>query len=562
MKPVNQKYFDYAIYDKQPPLVEKHVKWLRSGDSTLVKVMKIALAALETLVLALSIIGIPLLCKGIQTAIELNKMETFFKQDFDSLKTGLPSSNAPIIIKSEKQTFNHACEYVIHNNLLWHRQKDNTDAEWAPIYLDTGRAKLEKISCDGSNLIVIDDKGLVHYKKILKEYRPKDYEAKAKKHLKNPSEEMGKKHLILDKSHLNNWKKSWFSVPYICHLVNFFTGRKLKIDQSARTIEIAHRGNYNDFTEDDTGQKHHVEAGVTTLYQLNSDGRTIRKFDPWAPKWSVAEIFMPETTKTHYEALNMSCSASTIMAVGYETDNTTNEQTLKIITRLADIDTEGCNPFLKYAFEKDENDPDVRVLPTEYKWKEHSLPEGGKITKEITIIQTEGGGNNARELRVEGENSEGIKGYFSKAITADSWNFTPLNTEKELAYLHAKKASTAFSLKDRVQDLTATINAKNGETVENVTIKNFGKRSTASKVKFVYKGQNYSLLLYRRLTLMSFVGLNDYRYDLVIPKKLRNNDAMKEIFGDNVSYHIQVKQNKNETIITPKKGAFSINAKG
>jgi hypothetical protein len=262
---------------------------------------------------------------------------------------------------------------------------------------------------------------------------------------------------------------------------------------------------------------------------------------------------MPETTTTYYEANNMSCSASTIMAIGYDTD-AENKKTLKIITRLADIDTEGSNPTLSYSFEKDSSNPLVRVLPMEFKWKEHPLPEGAQVTDQITILQT-GNGNNARELRVVGE-FEGQKGYFYKSISDETWKFEAQDGVEASSILEMEKQDEPAHLKNRVRDLTVVINGKNGESIDDAQLESFGKRSTVSKVNFVYNNKRYSLLLYRRMAVWSFLGINSYRYDLVIPEKDRQD--LKELFGDTISYEVKVKRGKKGVAIVPKKGDFAI----
>jgi hypothetical protein len=545
---VGYKNFDYATYKKPPSMIEKQVQWVRKEEKLILKVLKVALLVLESIALACTIIGIPLVFKGVKMINHLNRVDAFFAQNFDDKG---PSIQSPITIKTHTQSFNHVNEYVICNDIIWCRSALAKGEKWRPMYFDAddSSVKPKKISCDGANLIVVDNKGMVHYKKVLKEYRPENVKSKATVHIKDNTEIEGKRYLVIDRSDVPRWKERWFSLPVISRIVNLYTNPKLKIDKEARAVAVAHRGCYASYTEDAVGQKHLTEEGVTTLYVLNADGRTIRKYDPWAPIWSVAEIYLPETSNTYFEAENMSCSASTIMVVGYEINVKTGEKTLKIITRLADIDTEGGNPGLKYGFEKNKEDPSVRVLPVEIDWKTHSLPEGAKITSQITILQT-GEGNNSRELRVIGE-YHGKTGCFSKSLTDSGWKFIeqPKNQQK---YLSETEKCVPNPPKNLVKNFKGTLKGKNVGEVKNVSINSFGKHSIASEVNFECGNKAYSLLLYRRLTLWNFLGVDKKRYDLIIPEEHRQDDEIKKIFGNFASYEVSVKDQKGDLVISSK----------
>ena len=196
-----------------------------------------------------------------------------------------------------------------------------------------------------------------------------------------------------------------------------------------RAIAISHRGHYNDYYEDGSGAKHRCGTGVTTLYCAESNGKIIRKYDPWSPRFAKMNIYVPETSTTSFELLNMDASASHLMLLGYETaknpEGRGTIQRLTIKTKLADLDSEGWNPGLKYDYFPHPTDRKVRVIPNK-PWRSHSFDfkAGERITKKISIIQT-GEGNDAREIRIEGWNAEGMKGYFHKMVDEQDWQFKP-----------------------------------------------------------------------------------------------------------------------------------------
>jgi len=106
----------------------------------------------------------------------------------------------------------------------------------------------------------------------------------------------------------------------------------------------------------------------------------------------------------------MSASASTLFVIG---------KSGRMFTRLADFDTMGCDPVFVYSFEPSSK-PGVIRLPGE-DWREQPRL-AGRITSAITILQN-GRGNAGRELRVEGVDSEGNGGYYSKPIYGTQWKF-------------------------------------------------------------------------------------------------------------------------------------------
>lgn len=518
-------------------LLERHLRWL---DTRVGKVARIVLLALECIALTLTLIGIPWVFKVIQMSKGIETERLFYERVEKDIQ---PPGDEPILLKTPKRTFNHINDYAIENDVIWVRRRgEQPNNPWKPLYFD-GEGNGDKpvsIDADGANLIVVDDKNFLHYKKVIKEYRPEQLaeEQKVNPHLLGKTIEQGK-YLAVDKSTLNNWKEEWFSLPVVHYVVNVFKGKRLKLPEDVRAIAISHRGRFNDYVEDKAGQKCPVSEGVTTLYLLDKDGKRILKYDPWSPVWSKTMIYLPESLEngTVFEALNISASGSTVMAVGYETKD--GEKKLKIVTKLADIDTEGGNPGLKYSYFKDESDPEVRVLPFQMEWQEHALPDG-EITSQITIMQT-GEGNAARELRVQGRNSQGEWGYFSKSIASENWEFHPHEGNNSAPL--DKAAEPVKQPESFLHNYSAPI-GENGSVI----IKNFGERSNYSPVTLTIGDQKYNLFIYCRNTLGNFLGVSSKKkYELVIPKEYHDDPNIIHIFGATKRvFELSVSENKGE----------------
>ena len=86
----------------------------------------------------------------------------------------IPLDNEPEIkLKTQNETFNHTDEFKISGNLIWTRSKIQKNTSWKLMYFDGEKngTKPLQLHADGQNLIVLDDKGEVHYKKIIIEKR-------------------------------------------------------------------------------------------------------------------------------------------------------------------------------------------------------------------------------------------------------------------------------------------------------------------------------------------------------------------------------------------------------
>lgn len=557
----NQNFKSSYVVDyvpEKPGLVQRHVEWLKQDCSIAKKALKISLIALEVLLLSSTIIGLKIVADAFEHSRRLQAEKRFHEQ---VLLKKRPVETEEISVKSLKRTFNHINEFAIEDSTIWYRHKGHK--AWQPLYFDgfaKGRTP-QAIDCDGANLVVLDNENVLHYKKIFKEYRAEELNLQSNRHfqgLSNFKAQPGDSFSV-DKSSKNNWKKQWFVLPFVHHLVNFFSGKQLKLPPSIRSFAISHRGRYNNYTEDGAGQRHHVSVGVTTLYVLSQNGRDIYKYDPWSPKCAKVSIPLPETHNTTFEAKKIAASGSMLMAVGYESQRMSSDKTLKILTKLSDIDTEGGNPLLKYDFSKHENDPDVRVLPVEPSWKEHPLNLSGAaaVTDQITVLQT-GEGNQARELRINGKNEHGHTGYFRKRVVDAHWEFVrthdPIDSTASFLPNHLSLAPSE-KFETTVQNYQGKLAAK-VEKVSNATLKNFGDRSTLAHLDLQIAGMTYSLPIYKRITLRNYLGFKGSRYDLVIPDMFVSNPKLKGIFGDKKVHPLNVKVKGNMVTLASSKWNF------
>ncbi len=540
--------------------IGKHVKWLKEEHHGWNKIGIVVWAIFEKIILLTSVVGWGILAREIrESRIQEAKAKYFRKAE-----QAIPPSNYPIELKSKTRVFNHIQEFALENDILWMRHRQSEE-DWKPIYFDgfsDGHVPLA-LECDGANLIVLDEKNEIHYKKVLKEFRKQDITDKNRDWLAEAGVDVEKDdYIAVNKADRDNWKDKWFSLPYIHHVVNLFTVKRLKIPSKARAWAISQRGRYNDFLEDRLKRHHKVSVGVTTLYVLDCNGKDIYQFDPWSPKHVKISIPLPETSESSFEAENMSASASVIMAIGYEVQkDNPRHRTLKIYTRLADIDSEGWDPILKYDY-FDHPDPDVVIVPLP-QWISHpiELKEGDFITKAITILQT-GSGNQARELRLAGQH-QGQKGFFFKTIDEEEWQFEPLDEETSHDIL--EENALPVEEEDKQGDFQTTVHNYQSERANIRTIRlqeitarllNFGQRSFHSKMIVTIDQKEYELDLHRKKTLKNFIGFEGDSYELVIPPELHEDSVLMKAFKEQKVIPLKITQDQTKLIIQAQKSSF------
>ncbi len=196
--------------------------------------------------------------------------------------------------------------------------------------------------------------------------------------------------------------------------------------------------------EDIYGNQHHYGTmGLETIYFLSADGRHILFTDSGLQQDFSRRIQGP--LDGSFIAENISVSGDTIFLIGNKGS---------MYTRLIDFDTMGCDPmFFQYTYDKVEqkyrgseylSNYSPWALPAEG-WKEHPkipLKEGERLTKMISIAQT-GKGNESREMKVCGTDSEGRTGYWHKMLNDSEWEFVESKFYlDESAYLDSSESET------------------------------------------------------------------------------------------------------------------------
>lgn len=321
-------------------------------------------------------------------------MRKYFILCFLALALSVHASEFPkqVVLKSATQSFTHEYDVSILGGEIWYRprvvpagdspkwellDKTGLPGDVSSHIIGLGRfdspSTVTQLSSDGDNLIAIGNDGFVYYMK------------------------WGTRKWV------NKWGKP--------------LSKKLQIPENIRSWSISHRGPFTGGYHDIDCNFHPVSAGVTTLYILSEDGLKIHYADPWLPANFSHQICGP--LRNRFRARALSASSSTLFVIS---------DAGEMYTRLADFDTLGHNPFLAYSYERRVRDipkeKDVRSLPPEEWKKQPSIPlNQGRISSAITILQT-GKGNDSRELRVEGVNGEGVRGFFSKRINDETWCFT------------------------------------------------------------------------------------------------------------------------------------------
>lgn len=564
------KIIDYKA--KEPSLLQRHVIWLKRDHgkyNVLVKALKIV----EIFFATITLLFIPLLYKTYKISAQIDD-EKKFQRSMANVQR--PDSNMHFELKSANRTFTHTHEIIIENDVLWSRPR-HSDNEWTPMYFDGFKDKKKPIavSADGANLIVLDEDHRVHYRKLIREYRSEEITPKnkrAQEFVKNTDVDLQKDpYIVVDKVEKNNWKEKWFSLPIASSIIQLFKqSKKLGLPSDARAVAISHRGRYNDYLEDGVKAHHPVSTGVTTLYVLENNGKIIRKYDPWSPEFAKMNIHVPETSTSTFEAINMDASASHLMLLGYETTKNREEKgvfhRLTIKTKLADIDSEGWNPGLKYGYVPNEKDPNVRVISSTT-WRDHplDLEEGAQITKNISIVQM-GEGNDAREIRIEGWNVNGVKGYYYKMVDDNDWQFKPFkegecgSNDLPLKNEEIKKKDPEGVFNATVSDYEAKqvkFNALNN-TQPLVTLKDFGIGNNNSPLTVRMDNVDYTFNLHRKKTLKNFLGIEGDSFDLVVPSDLHKDVNVNKLFRGKKSMSVNVSLKDKPSELTLKASDFSI----
>jgi len=213
-----------------------------------------------------------------------------------------------------------------------------------------------------------------------------------------------------------------------------------------------------------------------------------------------------------------------------------------LYTRLADIDSEGTNPVLKYGFSA-QPDRNIRVLPVDPSWERHPLiiseddEDAGdvEITNDVSVVPY-GQGNGNKELRVMCR-VKGAFGFIRKPLvsaaparcpadankpstTSPHWTFVALpDVAPPPDRMFKTIPTTTTCVDDFTGHVETFVSTKDVDTaaLRDIELRNFGTRSLLSEIVFTKASpQPIAVHLLRRDTFLSFLGAkDDYRYDVV-----------------------------------------------
>jgi hypothetical protein len=531
--------------------LSKHISWLTEKASR-TKVATIALIIVEIALLSFTIIGLIFIVKGFS---KYNRMMKNIK--FHNSKSSKPPPLLFFNLPSHTQCFNHTHYYAIHNQTVWYRPLyepigSTHITPWKRMYF---KGTPEKIKADGCNLVVINNKEQVCYRKVIKEKTVVDSSGKMI-------------YQWWDINHKNNWKKEWFSLPFLKHFANLFSDKLLKI-QKNRAFAISHRGQFNLLLEDAGGRTAKESFGITQLYVLNPQGQSIEIFDPWIYQKEKNVFYTPSTSTTQFEGLHIEAAASTVMIIGYQMEKNLNasgvKKTLQIQSILRDVDTLGWNPGIAYDYadalsSKIKKRARLLLYPG---WKNHplELTQKAGITKIIAILQT-GIGNNARELRVEGCDKAGNTGFYYKNIAETTWNFFRDNRHiSEEDYLKVELIDHNATFCPSVDDYTdesnrVSIGKKILQGIK-ISLLKFGKGSYNSIVQMEYKGHQIDMILNKRKNLLNFLGKKSLKVELIKPTEAATHPEMlcllKKLFNNKRVISVSLHVTNNQVKIAPSK---------
>lgn len=481
----------------QAPWVERHVAWITVKDRPQVaKIAVIALAVFEAVLLAASVLGIFFVAKAIDSYNKQNLVNAFFK----AIQDISPPEAVPL--NSKTSAFNHINHYSIHNGVIWYKPIRETGASWKAVYFDgfPQRSPVE-IQTDGCNLIVIDDIGDVHYKKVIEDDRESTTEI----------------YQYVDVTEDNEWIDIWYSFPILHNIMNIFWGKRLNISQDEyRSWAISHRGCFNYCFQDALDNTRYQPVGTTSLFALTKDGKSLKVFDPWSPRNADVILPMPQSKDSYFEGVSISASSSTVMVIGYEVQRGSCEKVLKAYTWFVDIDTLGWNPAFFFDYACNKPGKFTTAIPLE-EWREHKLPNTSQFTDNHRIVQT-GMGNGARMQIIQGRQGD-LTGYFWKEINKTEWSFQedPLELSEFLPEKVSVDSNTSFT--PSVSDYKGTI--WNGDKeISDLSLHLEGYGATSYLSTLTIKDGNQKtipLFLNKRKTLKNFIGSKEHLFEIAYP---------------------------------------------
>ncbi|CAF3498078.1 unnamed protein product [Rotaria socialis] len=398
-----------------------------------------------------------------------------------------------------------------HENARWNLLANNG-------YTNKKKTPLISVSADGDNIIAVDQNQTIHYGKTNKVICQVSFIRPQWRILRSTV----------------NWRENWFGMEGVSLLVNLFKNPILRSIPNARSIAISHKGPDTMYYTDMNGKKHpDPYVGVTSIYMLNDDGTRIFFADPWLHNKFENELTGPEDGR--FKAETLAASASTIMVI-QRARNEFGQEINKVYTRFADFDSIGSNPALKATYNRKNRLAMIRYIPSEDWIQQPSITLSGKarLTKNIALLQI-GWGQNNRQLRVQGQDTDGRNGYYHKNIYDAIWTFEATDNIliDEEEFLSDSIPYSGFEQGPKITEdyKNGILRPHNIKNLLDITLENFSRRGLNERglhTKLVLTLENdvrLSLPLYARRGWKSLIGISGENiWKLIIPDEYYNDD--------------------------------------
>ena len=299
------------------------------------------------------------------------------------------SADFPHLVRfrGKQETFNTYYDFALRDCKVWFRPRNDTTAQWKPMKLCRKLKCPREISADSDRMVALDEENTIFYITGILKTASGEYKC----------------------------TRRW-GAP-------FSQGLGMQVPADNRAWSFSQLCPIEDrYYQAFNGNKHDVGKGVVNIYILSTDGQRITYIDPWLPNDLSFEVGSPH--RARFRSVNISASGSSIFIINKYGD---------MYTILYDFDLAGADDFFfNYTYE-----PDKHIAPDTSKVVHRKVPRPlplpgwvkqpkitGTITDRITIFKVPPGTYH-RTLMVEGKDSLGNTGYYTKDINAGAWEFVP-----------------------------------------------------------------------------------------------------------------------------------------
>ena len=398
-------------------------------------------------------------------------------------------TNGPIYLKTNTQAFNFTHEFRLIDGLIYNRQKGDTnwqllDDIGLPSGEFTSPQSIQDIYAEGEALYAVGNNNHIYQ---LMQGKAWDY-------------------------------KFGLPAPAISIIAPII------IPYNYKKFVGSQRGAFNLYYDDFVkNQFHYGSTGCTSFLVLDGNGRNIFLGDPWFPPDLSRQVCGPK--RNTFKAENIAVAASHIFIISEHGE---------MYTRFYDYDVNGGTPFFPYSYDTSlplhgipgtvkASEMETRILPKsdDMDWTHQPnimLQGQAQISKQISIIQT-GHGNQARELRVEGTDENGISGYYTKNLTERQWHF--IHTHHEINpedFIDSDSSANSFPFEPQDLSFSGEFN-RNKTEIAKVEIDDFNFFCSPITLKFTLKnGHQFELLMHTVDSWTTFPEENIWHSDFAIKK--------------------------------------------